>query len=135
MITQNIIAENAGLAGSGFTWSASKSARPHSDIRTGLKAWLYQYAQGLCVFCAMPVSEGRSQACHIVSSGGPKVRRGYLAGNIANGCGDCNDRHGESFDIVPLSEIARPDLVPIVWPSNVELRNLGRAIKATRLAA
>lgn len=135
MLTEQVISNLTGLAGTDFTWASTKSARPHSDIRTALKEFLWDYANGKCVFCNGDTTLESSQACHIVSSGGPKVRRGYVAGNLANGCGTCNAAHGERFDIVPLSEVARPDLVPMTWPSNVELRHRGRLLKAVRQAA
>lgn len=135
MLTDSFIAQTAISAGPDFTWTAVASSRPHTDIRTGLKRFLWEFANGKCVFCGAQTQFERSQACHIVSSGGPRVRRGYIAGNIANGCGDCNDAHKEQFDIVPIGEIRHPELVPMAWPSNVQLRNDGRLIKAARNAA
>ena len=134
MITQSMINAFVAYAGPDFTWKAGPpSSRPHTDIRTGLKAFLWRYSDGRCVFCGDEVPERDAQACHIVSSGGPKVRRGYVAGNIATGCGPCNDRQAEDgLDIVPLSRIARPDLVPDVWPRMPDLRRDGVAIKAAR---
>ena len=134
MITQSMINAFVADAGPSFTWKdGDPSSRPHTDIRTGLKAYLYRYSEGLCVFCARPVDERDAQACHIVSSGGPKVRRGYVAGNIATGCQTCNDRQAEAgWDVVPLSAIARPDLVPDAWPRMPDLRRDGVAIKAAR---
>jgi hypothetical protein len=134
MLTQIMIDLFILQAGPDFTWATVKSSRPHIDIRTALKKYLWDYANGRCVFCDEPISFERSQACHIVSSGGPSVRRGYVAGNIANGCGDCNDDHGTRFEVVPMSEIARPDLVPSVWPAYKDLRVIGRAMREARQA-
>jgi 5-methylcytosine-specific restriction endonuclease McrA len=136
MLTESMVQHLIGLAGPDFTWTTSKSSRPHTDIRTGLREFLWNEANGECVFCEESVSLDRSHMCHIVSSGGPKVRRGYVPSNLALGCADCNARHSEVFgDVVPYAEIARPDRIPAAWPSNVDLRNRGRLLKALRNAA
>lgn len=135
MLTAQKIQECVTMAGRDLTWPLVKAARPHSDIRTALAKFLWEYANGICVFCDTPVSPDGSNMCHIVSSGGPKVRRGYVAGNLANGCKGCNDRHALEFPhYVPLSEVKRPELVPVVWPLDKVLRREGRLIKARRAA-
>lgn len=114
------------LAGDDFTWSGSY-ARPASDIRSGLFAFLADYAGGLCAFCGDDLGEGW-QACHIVSGGAG--RRGYVPGNLAAGCADCNDADRDQGAIVALSTIMRADLIPTAWPTNTELRTMGQARKA-----
>jgi hypothetical protein len=141
MITQSLIDSLARMAGPDFTWhpalntgGRSTTTRPHADIRPALALYLWNAANGHCVFCGEKVSLSRMQMCHIVSSGGPKVRRGYQFGNMASGCGDCNDAHGKKFDIVPLSEIAMPQGIPTVWPADKDMRREGKAMRLARTA-
>lgn len=111
-------------AGPTFSWP-TPSSRPTSDIRAGLFAWLKDACGNVCAFCG---EEGVTQACHIVSAGGDG-RRGYVPGNIAMGCDDCNETDRAAGPIVEYATILRPDLIPTEWPVNSELRKLGIDIK------
>ena len=114
------------MAGASFDWNGSH-ARPDTDVRSGLFAFLIDYSGGLCAFCGDDAGSDW-QACHIVSGG--KGRRGYVPGNLAAGCADCNDADREQGAIVVLSTIMRADLIPTAWPTNTELRAMGKARKA-----
>lgn len=129
MITAQWIQTLATMAGIDFQWGR-KFSRPKSDVRTGLRHFLWNYADGKCVFCANPIGTIEAmEMCHIVSAG--DGRRGYLPGNIAAGCTRCNQTHAFlELDVIPISEILLPESVPMEWPSTVELRNDGRAIQA-----
>jgi hypothetical protein len=126
MIDSTAHAALVTAAGPTFAWDGIPSSRPSSDIRSGLFAFLADYAGGTCAFCGDSLGEGW-QACHIVSGG--KGRRGYLPGNLAAGCADCNDADRDAGEVVALATIMRPDLVPSAWPTNAELIALGKARK------
>ena len=135
MLTNETLAMLAIMAGPNHDWGG-KYARPHSDVRTGLADFIYRYADGTCVFCESPVTREDFEVCHLISAGGTgQARRGFVPGNLASGCGRCNQKHAFMFTDIPMAEVKRPDLVPTVWPSTVELRHAGRLIKAARRAA
>jgi hypothetical protein len=107
-------------------------ARSNSAWKRGLREFIEAYANGQCVFCGTD-TDGSGELCHIVASG-PK-RRGFVPGNIALGCYTCNreqvTRYGE---IVPVSGIRYPHLVPSEWPTATALQNAGKAIGTRAIA-
>lgn len=101
-------------------------ARSNSAWKRGLRSFITEYANGICVFCGKGAGES-PELCHIVASG-PK-RRGFVPANIALGCYACNREQVTRYGaIVPLSGITRPDLVPSEWPTATALQNAGKAI-------
>lgn len=102
--------------------------RPRTDTRNGLRAYLFDYASGRCVFCDTAPAE---ELAHIVAAGpqigpdGTRIRRGYVPGNIAPACHACNEEHAHEYGaVVPMAAIARPDLIATVWPSETALRTM-----------
>lgn len=111
-------------AGANFDWPTAGS-RPNTDPRSGLFAFLKDYANGICAFCGQADENG--EACHIVSGG--KNRRGYVPGNLGYGCRACNEIDAEYGEIVSFESIRRPDLIPTEWPGMPELRRKGIQLK------
>lgn len=101
-------------------------ARPNSANRRGLQEFLTESQDGICAFCG---EDGADEMCHIVASG--PERRGFVPGNIAMGHYACNrDQVTRYGAIVPMAGIARPDIVPTVWPTPTALQTRGKAIGA-----
>ena len=150
MLTTTKHAELITHAGPSLMWENGKlgktgqpllGTRPRSDTRRGLRAWLYRESQGLCVFHGGPVRWEETECCHIVATGptqdvnGKRIRRGWVPGNIAIGCRACNEAHAVRYGaVVPMDAIARPDLIPDVWPGETALRDLGAVTEASRVA-
>ena len=136
MITQ---AEHAYLvkwAGTDFQWENGPlgkhgrrvGSRPNSAQRRALREYVETYANGQCVFCGTD-TDGNGELCHVVASG-PK-RRGFVPGNIALGCYRCNRDQVERFgEIVPMSAILLPELVPSEWPTPMALQTRGKQLEA-----
>lgn len=106
-------------AGAGFTWNAAPmgTSRPNSDTRRGFKAHLMAQQNGECGFIhpAHVVCEGELEFCHIVSGGknrkGWVIAKGYGLSGLM-GCRAINEYHRDHIgDIVPLSMIAKPELI------------------------
>jgi hypothetical protein len=130
MLTTMLHAAMVRHAGPDLMWTGGDilGTRPRSDARRGLRVWLFDYSGGLCVFCGVAPAE---ELAHIVATGpqennGSRIRRGWVPGNIAPSCHTCNeyDSHN-NWPVVPMSRIARPDLICTVWPSETERRTLG----------
>lgn len=118
------------MAGTDYSWPTGGS-RPESDVRTGIMVFLADYAGGTCAFCGDAAPE--SEVCHIVSGG--RGRKGWVPGNLAHGCLECNDIDGENGEIIALETILRPDLIPTEWPSTKDLRAMGIAAKNAKREA
>lgn len=112
------------MAGAQFLWGG-QYARPASNLRPGLYAFLKEYAKSFCVFCEAYDDNG--EICHIVSGTSTvnsegRQRRGYIQGNIGYGCRMCNEIQAIDGRIVDYDSIARPDLIPVIWPDNAALK-------------
>lgn len=112
------------MAGHDYSWPAG-GYRPTSSARSGLFAFLKDYADSKCAFCG--VHDEHGEACHLVS-GGPK-RKGYVAGNLAYGCRDCNELDADNGKVIAQETIKFPKLIPTVWPSIPELTAQGELLK------
>jgi hypothetical protein len=149
MFTQTLHTALVLWAGPDFMWTNGPlgktgapllGTRPKNVTRHGLRDVLYGAQHGLCAFCGEHVPYAETEMCHIVATGpqddgtGSRIRRGWVPGNIAIGCHADNERHAEVFGpIVPLSAIARPDLILTSWPGETALRAIG-ANAARRIA-
>lgn len=122
------------LAGPEYTWTGAGASRPTLMVRNGLFAFLAEYADRVCVFCGERTEQG--YACHIVSSGrtGHDGRSGYLPGNLAYGCEDCNEIDRQNGPVIEFSTIRHPELIPTEWPKRSELAERGEAIGIERRA-
>lgn len=125
--TETTIADMVLAAGPDYTWPAGGS-RPTLMVRNGLYAFLASHAGMRCAFCGEYTTDG--YACHIVSSGrtGHDGRKGYLPGNLAWGCADCNEIDRANGPVIEFNSIAFPELIPTVWPSRKELEKEGTRI-------
>lgn len=133
MLTQTQYLTIALAAGPDFTWAGGGTARPETEVRAGIMAHLIASARGVCAFCGM-VNDGAWEVCHIASGGYGNGRKGWMPGNLAAGCIDCNDVDGDNGPLVAYETIVRPDLIVTEWPTRAELREIGKAEKAKREA-
>lgn len=136
MFTQSKHNELVNWAGPDFMWTNGPSlgTRGNSAQRAGLRVFLLDYSNRTCVFCGTEVGTrvGQHEMCHIVAAGpnstptGQRIRRGYVPGNIAIGCVECNADQVERYgQIVPMAGILLPELVPVSWPRETDLRLAG----------
>ena len=117
MLTQSVIDGNVALAGPTFEWAGvSGTSRPASDVRTPLRLDLIARQDGICFACGAML-DGTAEFCHIVSRGpgGSSGGKGWKVGNIAVGHAACNLAQKENGPVVNLSDMARPDVVPMEW--------------------
>jgi hypothetical protein len=132
MLTETLIANMADMAGPEFTWEGVRgSSRPPSAVKRGLAQYMDAIVQGCCFYCGetegSPIDNGL-EFCHIVSRGPGKSDsgKGWIPGNIGRGHKSCNLIMEARGPVVPLSDIARPDLIPMEWLPAKELRMLGQ---------
>jgi hypothetical protein len=117
----------------GKTGKPLLGTRPRTDTRNGLRAFLFDYSGGRCVFCED--NHPAEELAHIVAAGpqndenGKRIRRGYVPGNIAPACHTINEIQGLAGPIVPLEQIAHPELIATVWPSETALRAMARGTR------
>lgn len=130
MFTESTLNRLILLAGELFGWdSATPGYRLSSDPRAGLRVWIGNHQNGKCAFCGCALGIDW-ELCHIVS-GGPG-KRGWVAGNIAAGCNDCNDIDAKAHAVIPFHTINHPELIPTEWPPTPILARMGKAEKAER---
>lgn len=135
MLTDDMIATFVALAGEGFAWEGVRGcSRPASDVRTALRADLWERQGGICAACGKGDNGTPLEFNHIVARG-PKVK-GFLPGNIFTGHATCNaatkplyDERGTLISGVEVLTIAggflvRPDVVPMEWTPFPILRSL-----------
>lgn len=124
MITASDVDRFTAMAGPDFLWAGVRgSSRPASDVRTALREDLKARQGGLCFACGEALGD-EGEFCHIVSRG-PK-RLGWMPGNIGIGHAVCNERQKLSGEIVPVSDMVRPDVVPTEWTPFPILRKIGK---------
>lgn len=143
MLTDDAIARFSDLAGSDFAWDCGFStARPPGTYRTELRRWLIEAQGGICPRCGESGNaRGAWEFNHVVSRG-PGIK-GFVDGNVFAGHSSCNaatkpvhDADGNvvaGMAVIPLTMFARPDVVPMEWPTPVELRARACDRKAGRL--
>lgn len=125
--TADTVTRMVTLATPDYSWPNGGS-RPTLMVRNGLFAFLASFAGMRCVFCGEHTDKG--YACHIVSSGrtGHDGRKGYLPGNLAYGCEDCNEIDRGNGPVIAFDSILHPELIPTEWPARKELELQGIAI-------
>lgn len=108
-------------------WSTmGNTARLSSDPRAGLAAWMLAAQDGICAFCGDAAIQ--PEVCHIVPGG--RERKGWIAGNLAIGCRECNELDGGN--LVEFNSIKRADLIQMTWPERTELARIGKAEKVAK---
>lgn len=138
MVTTADVTALAVLAGPEFGWDGVRGChRPAADVRTPLRLELLGEQGGVCFWCGDAATE--PEFCHLVSRG--PSRKGWLPGNIGIGCASCNDcRRGGTGDrvcdpaapcqrctgpVLPVSRMARPDVIASEWIPFPVLRKRG----------
>jgi len=134
MLTQSVIDAFAALAGDDLSWPVKGSSRPGADVRTRLRDDILARQGGICAQCGGDLSPEVAEFCHIVARG-PKVK-GFLPGNIFAGHPSCNastkpvyDESGaliRGIEALPITLLARPDVVPMEWTPFPVLRAMGK---------
>lgn len=117
-ITELDVTRFEAMAGEGFSWPDRGGNRPPSSYmgRTGFRDILrddLRTRQGDICFACGDALNGGGEFCHIVSRG--PVRKGWLPGNIAIGHAACNEMQKEAGEVVHISDMVRPDVVPTEW--------------------
>lgn len=89
-----------------------------------LKRFLWEYSHGMCIVCELPtiLAPGESNSAevgHIIPASAyahSKVRAGYVPGNLAIMCKECNRDAGDFPFHLHLDKV-RADLIPTEWPA------------------
>lgn len=146
------IAFHTAQAGPDYLWEHATvpNSRPRSDAFPGLRAWLWDYAGGVCAACGDDL-DGEVEVCHIVAARDPKKfakmgcdvdasgNRGYstLGGNLYLGHRGCNVKDGQMGPVVPLASFVAPECIPLTYPTRSQMvmamaREDKAAIQASR---
>lgn len=135
-ITDTDVAAFVAMAGERFTWDGVRGcSRPASDVRTRLRADLWERQGRICPQCGNGDNGQPLEFCHIVARGNGV--KGFVPGNVFTGHSSCNastkPQHDADGNVVsgvavllPSVHLARPDVVATEWTPFPVLRAMPR---------